>query len=256
MDMEWLEKSVVGHPGIENPFLAYLDHEARDLPHALSLVRYWGEQEMPISLALSTRWLPTVLSRIWQRAFFDLPPPSKIPLSFESLILQSHGLIQNMAEEFGEREPNKAHPMLLYKLLSHLKTDRDTWTANPETDDLVKTGTAICERGSLAECVGYLWGAEKFAELEFSRILAALQRLGAPDELLIYWKVNVGADQEHSESLARLVDAYVSSSAIEHKRIVDAALTFFRGKESFFSALARDAGLTAQITQKSSQATS
>ncbi|HYO56006.1 iron-containing redox enzyme family protein [Archangium sp.] len=246
MKLPWLEEAVIRHPGIDNPFLAHLSKKEKDLQNALKLVRCWGEQEMPISLGLSTRWLPTVLGRLWSSAFFERHSPTRVPLEFNSLIEQSHGLIYNMAEEFGEKDYRKAHPMLLYTLLRELGTAPEKWVAFPETDELVRAGTKICEKGSLAECIGYLWGAEKFAELEFTSILGSLQRLGAPEHLLVYWKVNVGADQEHSEALGRLVDQYVAGlSADERKPVVAAARNFFEHKESFFKAIARATGVAA-----------
>lgn len=239
MRLDWLEEAVLHHPGIHNPFLEHLEHEEQDLERGLQQVRCWGEQEMAISLALSTRWLPLVLERLWSSAFFERSLPLRVPLEFVSLIQQSQGLVQNMAEEFGEGDVEWAHPMLLYRLLRELGTNPEAWVAFPETEALVRDGTALCEAGSLRECMGFLWGAEKFAEWEFTRLLRALQRLGAPERLLTYWKVNVGADQEHSEALGRLVGQYVGGlAARERGPVVAAARLFFDRKEGFFRALA------------------
>jgi hypothetical protein len=242
--LNWLEEAVVHHPGIENSILSHLEKKEMELSKGLQLARIWGEQEMPVSLALSTRWLPSVLGRIWSTAFFERHKPTRVPLDFVNLIEQSHGLVHNMAEEFGENDFRKAHPMLLYKLLMELGTKPESWVSTPETDELVRAGTQICEKGSLAECVGFMWGAEKYAELEFTRILNGLKRLGAPEHLLLYWKVNVGADQEHSEALGWLVDQYVAKlSANERAPVIAAARLFFERKEGFFKAIARTAGL-------------
>lgn len=244
MKLNWLEEAVIHHPGIENSFLNHLEKQETDLNKGLQLARLWGEQEMPVSLALSTRWLPIVLGRIWSAAFFERHKPTRVPLDFVNLIEQSHGLVHNMAEEFGESDFQKAHPMLLYKLLMELGTNPEAWVSTPQTDELVNAGTQICEKGTLAECVGFMWGAEKFAELEFTRILNGLKRLGAPEHLLIYWKVNVGADQEHSEALGWLVDQYVARlSAPERAPVIAAARLFFERKEDFFKAIAQSAGL-------------
>jgi len=244
MKSSWLEEAVAHHPGIENAYLKHLEERETDLDKGLRLARIWGEQEMPVSLALCTRWLPIVLGRIWSSAFFERHSPTRVPLNFVELMEQSHGLVHNMAEEFGEEDVQKAHPMLLYKLLRELGTHPETWTATRETDDLVRAGTRVCETGTLAECMGFMWGAEKFAELEFTRILKGLKRLGAPERMLIYWRVNVGADQEHSEALGRLVNEHVSNlTSSERAPVIAAARLFFDRKADFFAAISRMAGI-------------
>jgi pyrroloquinoline-quinone synthase len=123
-------------------------------------------------------------------------------------------LAENLWEEFGEGDPNRAHAMLLDNLLQSmgvLECELDSPPAEG-TKAFLQTQRELAT-SSLWKGIGAFCYANEYLSLAEFRPLEQAIRTQFPSADLSYFEENVGADSRHTELLESLIDRAVENDA-------------------------------------------
>ncbi|WUH95242.1 iron-containing redox enzyme family protein [Streptomyces sp. NBC_00433] len=180
---ENLRRFVDKHRVLQHPFLARVAAGGADREHLVA----WGLQERHVSYAF--------------------PRSIGLLISYADDFRMRTVLAENLWEEFGEGDSDRAHAVLLDNLLGSMGVGRDQLDSLPtEGTTAFLTTQRELTTSSVWRGVGAFCYANEYLSLAEFRPLEAAVRTAFPSADLSYFAENMKADTRHTELLESLID--------------------------------------------------
>lgn len=158
-------------------------------------------------------------------------------------------ILENLFDEMGEGDSNRAHPALFRYFTRELGIDDATLEAlptEPETIDLIETYLSIPHQyGYLAGLGAVCFASEGIVKSLYTQLQTGIMGAAAfPKESLIFFDVHIDLDDDHADKLRALLAPRIETTE-QGISINRAILEAMDARVQFFNGIGRQAAMSA-----------